>query len=92
MNVIAENWFLSILILFGTFGLVSASLWIGGRLAPWFLQAPYAAPPVLSYFTDFDSDLSFDRARMTVGAIALAVTLFAILSIGIVARLLGLAV
>ncbi len=90
MNAILENGFQSALLLVGTFALVTGSLWLAGRLAPWFLKQDYAPPPVLSWFTDFEADLAIDRPRIVVGLIAFAITLFAMLSIAIVVRLAGL--
>lgn len=90
MNAILENGFQSVLLLAGTFALVTASLWLAGRLAPWFLRQDYDAPPLFSWFTDFEADLAADRPRMVVGLIAFAITLFAMLTLAIVVRLTGL--
>ncbi len=90
MNAIVEGGFQSALLLVGTFSLVTGSLWIAGRLAPWFLQQAYAPPPVMSWFTDFEADLTVDRPRIVVGLIAFAITLFAMLSLALVVRLSGL--
>jgi len=90
MNAILENGFQSVVLLVGTFGLVTVSLWLAGRMAPWFLRQSYEAPPVVSWFTDFEADLTVDRPRMVVGLIAFAITLFAMLTLAIVVRLTGL--
>ena len=90
MNAVLENWFPSTLLLVGAFGIVLGSLWLAGRLAPWFLQQDYRPPPVLSWFTDFESDLVLDRPRIVIGLIAFALTLFAVLSMALAARLTGL--
>jgi hypothetical protein len=89
MNAVLDNWFQSSLLIIGTFALVAGSLWLATRLAPWFLQRDYDAPPLTSWFTDFESDLVLDRARIVVGLLAFALTLFAMLSVAIVVRLLG---
>lgn len=89
MNAILENGFQSALLLVGTFALVTGSLWLAGRLAPWFLKQTYDAPPVMSWFTDFEADMTADRPRMVVGLIAFAITLFAMLTLALVVRLTG---
>lgn len=69
--------------------LTAASLWAGGRLAPWFLQETVEAPTLKSFFFSFEADTEFDRVRMAVCGLGLAVMLAVLLAVAIGARLMG---
>ena len=72
-----------------SFVLTAASLWIGGRLTPWFLQETIEAPTLRSFFFSFEADANFDRVRLTTGALGFAVMLALLLALAIAARVLG---
>jgi hypothetical protein len=72
-----------------SFMMTAASLWVGGRLTPWFLQEAVEAPTLKSFFFSFEADAQFDRVRMATGGLALAVMLAALLIIAVAARLMG---
>jgi hypothetical protein len=69
--------------------LTAASLWIGGRLTPWFLQETVKAPTLRSFFFSLEADRNFDRVRLTTGALGLAVMLALLLALAIAARVMG---
>jgi hypothetical protein len=69
--------------------LTAASLWVGGRLTPWFLQETVEAPTLRSFFFSLEADRNFDRVRLTTGALGFAVMLAILLVIAIVARTIG---
>jgi hypothetical protein len=83
-------------LVFPAFALFSASLvltvislWIAGRLAPWFLQEKTEPPSVRSYFLDPMADVDITRVRMVTMLIATAIMLFALLIIAIAVRFGG---
>jgi hypothetical protein len=69
--------------------LTAASLWIGGRLTPWFLQESIEAPTLRSFFFSLEADRNFDRVRLTTGALGFAVMLAMLLALAIAARVIG---
>lgn len=70
-----------------------ASLWIGARLAPWFLKEPAEPPPtVRSYFLDPAAEMNMTKVRVTTVLIASAILLFALLVIAIAVKFGGVAV
>lgn len=85
-------------LVFPAFALFSASLvwtaislWIAGRLAPWFLHETAEPPSVRSYFLDPMADVDMTRARIVTMLIATAITLFALLVIAVTVRFGGVA-
>jgi hypothetical protein len=73
--------------------LTIVSLWIGARLAPWFLKEPSEPPPtVRSYFLEPAAELNMTRVRITTMLIASAILLFALLIIAIAVKFGGVAV
>jgi hypothetical protein len=72
-------------------GFTTMSLWIAGRLAPWFLGESFSPPPVASYFFDLRAELEFGPQRAVVALIALALCLAMVISLILTARVLGLA-
>lgn len=89
MNAVIAAVFPTCALLCAGFGLTVLSLWLAGRLAPWFLEEAVTPPPVRSYFTDLWADTNMTRERAVTGLIALALALFAVLSLAIFARLIG---
>jgi hypothetical protein len=71
--------------------LTAASLWIAGRLAPWFLQEAVERPTVRSYFLDPMAEAGMTRARVVTMLIATGIMLFALLIIAIAVKFGGVA-
>jgi hypothetical protein len=69
--------------------LTAASLWIGARLTPWFLQEAVEAPTLRSFFFSIEAERNLDRVRLTTGALGLAVMLAILLALAIAARVMG---
>ena len=72
--------------------LTVASLWIGARLAPWFLKEPAEPPTVRSYFLDPAAEMNMTKVRVTTALIASSILLFALLVIAIAVKFGGVAV
>lgn len=82
-----------IAIFLASLGLTVASLWIGARLAPWFLKEPSEPPPtVRSYFLEPSAEMNMTKVRITTVLIASAILLFALLVIAIAVKLGGVPV
>jgi len=71
--------------------LTGASLWAGGKLAPWFMGEGFQAPTVRSYFTDLSADMDLTRGRVVTALIALAIMLTALLAMAIAVKFGGVA-
>jgi cytochrome bd-type quinol oxidase subunit 1 len=69
--------------------LTAVSLWVGGKLAPWFLKEGFQPPTVRSYFTDFRADADLDRGRVVTALIALAIMLTALLAMAVMVKFGG---
>jgi hypothetical protein len=71
--------------------LTLASLWIGERLAPWFLRDSYDPPSVRSYFLDPGADMEMSRGRIVSVLIATAIMLAVLLAMAIAVKFGGIA-
>lgn len=71
--------------------LTGISLWLGGKLAPWFLNEGFDPPSVRSYFLDLNADTEMTRGRVVTALIALAIMLAALLVISVVVKFGGIA-
>ena len=81
-----------IAIFLASLALTVASLWVGARLAPWFLKEPSEPPTVRSYFFDPAAEMNMTKVRITTVLIASAILLFALLVIAIAVKFGGVAV
>lgn len=72
--------------------MTAASLWIGGRMAPWFLKGRFDPPTVRSYFLSPASEMNFTRERMVTALAALAVLLAMLLALAVAVRFGGMSV
>ena len=72
--------------------MTAVSLWIGGRLAPWFLKDGAAPPTVRSYFLEPAAELNMTQVRVATLLIASAIMLFVLLLIAIAVKFGGTAV
>ena len=59
--------------------LTALSLWVAGRLAPWFLQESFDPPTMRSYFLDPAADMDLTRGRIVTALIALSIMLTVLL-------------
>lgn len=66
------------------------SLWMAGKLAPWFLGESFDPPTMRSYFLDPDADMDLTKARVVTALIALAIMLSCLLVLAIVAKFGGM--
>jgi hypothetical protein len=55
--------------------LTAFSLWMAGKLAPWFLQESFDPPTMRSYFFEPAADLDLTKARVVIVLIAMAIML-----------------
>lgn len=72
--------------------MTAVSLWIGGRLAPWFLKERFDPPTVRSYFLQPETEMTFTRERMVTVLAASAVLLAMLLALAVAVRFGGLSV
>lgn len=63
--------------------LTAFSLWMAGKLAPWFLQESFDPPTMRSYFFEPRADMDLTKARVVTVLIALAIMLTALLIMAI---------
>jgi hypothetical protein len=89
MTAVGELVFPAFALFSASLVLTAISLWIGGRLAPWFLQEAVEPPSVRSYFLDPMADVDLSKARIVTMLIATAIMLFALLMIAIAVRFGG---
>ena len=71
--------------------LTGVSLWVGGKLAPWFLKEGFEPPTVRSYFLDPNAERDMTRGRVVTALIALAIMLAALLVIAVTVKFGGIA-
>lgn len=91
MNAFGGLVFPALALFLASLVLTAVSLWIGGRLAPWFLRESVEPPSVRSYFLDPMADIDVNRARMVTLGIATAIMLFVLLVIAVAVRFGGVA-
>jgi hypothetical protein len=89
MNALDELVFPGVLLFFASLVLTSFSLWIAGRLTPWFLQEAVQPPSLRSYFLEPSADVGLDRVRFTTLGIASAIMLAVLLALAIAVRFGG---
>ena len=89
MNAFGELMFPAFGLFLASLVLTAISLWIAGRLAPWFLKEAAEPPTVRSYFLDPMADVDLSKARLVTLLIATAIILFALLMIAIAVRFGG---
>jgi hypothetical protein len=91
MNVYAGLVFPALALFSASLVLTAVSLWLAGRVAPWFLKEAIEPPTVRSYFLDPMADVDMTRVRVVTMLIATAIMLFALLIIAIAVRFGGVA-
>ena len=91
MNAEVGMVFPSIVLFSTSLVLTGLSLWVGGRLAPWFLKENFEPPTVRSYFMDFSAEMDLTRGRVVTALIALAIMLAALLAMAVVVKFGGVA-
>lgn len=91
MNAEVALVFPVIMLFSASLALTGVSLWLGGKIAPWFLQEGFEPPPVRSYFLDLNADTDMTRGRVVTALIALAIMLAALLVMAIAVKFGGIA-
>jgi hypothetical protein len=91
MNVYAGLVFPALALFSSSLVLTAISLWVAGRMAPWFLKEAIEPPTVRSYFLEPMADVDMTRVRVVTMLIATAIMLFALLIIAIAVRFGGVA-
>jgi hypothetical protein len=91
MNVDVGLWFPGLALFSIIVVLTAVSLWIAGRMTPWFLQESVEPPSVRSYFLDLSADTDLTKARVFSALIAFAIMLAMPLVIAIAVRAGGIA-
>lgn len=89
MNVIAEQVFPALGLFVWAVALTACSLWMAGRIAPWFVKAEFEPPTLRSFFLDPMADTDFNKARAVTALVAVAILLAAMLTIVVAARSMG---
>lgn len=91
MNAEVAMVFPAIVLFSASLVLTGFSLWVGGKLAPWFMGEGFQAPTVRSYFTDLSADMDLTKGRVVTAMIALAVMLTALLTMAVAVKFGGIA-
>lgn len=71
--------------------LTGISLWLGGKMAPWFMGEGFEPPSVRSYFLDLGADMDLTKGRVVTAMIALAIMLAALLAMAVTVKFGGVA-
>jgi hypothetical protein len=91
MNAEVAMVFPAIMLFSASLVLTGVSLWLGGKMAPWFLKEGFEPPTVRSYFLDLNADTEMTRGRVVTALIALAIMLSALLVMAIAVKFGGIA-
>lgn len=91
MNAEVAMVFPAIVLFSMSLGLTGISLWLGGKLAPWFLRESFDPPTMRSYFLDPAADMDLTRGRVVSILIALAIMLAALVAMALVVKVGGIA-
>jgi hypothetical protein len=83
MNALDELVFPGVALFFASLVLTTISLWVAGRVTPWFLQEPVQPPSLRSYFLEPSADMELNRVRFTTMGIAAAIMLAVLLVLAI---------
>ncbi len=89
MNAVGELLFPGIALFLASLVLTGLSLWVAGRLAPWFLQEAWDPPSLRSYFFDPMAETDIARGRVVTLLIACAIMLAVLLAITVAVRFGG---
>ncbi len=89
MNADLGMVFPSIVLFSASLVLTAVSLWLGGKMAPWFLKEGFEPPTVRSYFTNLSADMDLDRGRVVTAMIALAIVLTVLLAMAVMVKFGG---
>jgi hypothetical protein len=91
VNAIAGMMFPSLALFSASLVLTAVSLWIAGRLAPWFLKDACDPPTLRSYFLDPQAELDMSKGRVVTVLLAVAIMLAVLLGLAIAVRFGGIA-
>jgi len=68
------------------------SLWLGTRMAPWFLDECSERPTVRSYFLDPAADTDMTRVRLVAAVVAAAILLSMLLVMAVAVKFGGVSI
>jgi hypothetical protein len=68
------------------------SLWLGTRMAPWFLSERSDPPTVRSYFLDPAADTELTRVRVVAALVAVAILMSMLLVMAVAVKFGGVAI
>lgn len=91
MNAEVAIVFPSIVLFGSSLVLTGISLWLGGKLAPWFLKESFEPPTVRSYFLDFSAETDMSRGRVVTFLIASAIMLAMLVAMAVMVKFGGVA-
>ena len=86
MNALDELVFPGVALFLASLVLTTISLWLAGRLTPWFMQEAIEPPTLRSYFFEPSADMELNRVRFTTMGIAAAIMLAVLLVLAIAVR------
>ena len=86
MTAVGELVFPGVALFLASLVLTAFSLWIAGRLTPWFMQEAVDPPSIRSYFLDPTADTDMNRTRMITMLIASAIMLAVLLAMAVAVR------
>ena len=89
MNAVGELVFPGVALFLASLVLTAFSLWIAGRMTPWFLKEAYQPPSVRSYFLDPMSETDVTKGRIVTMLIATAIMLAVLLAMTVSLRIAG---
>lgn len=90
MNADVAMVFPAIVLFSASLFLTGLSLWVGGKLAPWFMGEGFEPPTVRSYFTDLSADMDITKGRVVTALIAMAFMLATLLTMAIAVKFGGI--
>lgn len=89
MNAVGELVFPGVALFLASLVLTGFSLWIAGRMTPWFLKEAWQPPSVRSYFLDPMSETEISKGRVVTMLLASAIMLAVLLAMAVYLRIAG---
>jgi hypothetical protein len=81
------------MVMFGlSLTMTAIALWVGGRMAPWFLKERFEPPTVRSYFMQPSAESDLNAARVVTVLAAMAVLLAMLLGLAVAVKFGGVPV
>jgi hypothetical protein len=86
MNADIGLLFPTLVMFVASLAMTGIALWLGGRMAPWFLKERCEPPTVRSYFIDPGAESHLTSARIVTALAAMAILLAMLLAIAVAVR------